>query len=173
MKPDDPRTPGTRSLPPLTRRALVTRAAGALAATVFVGIDARPARADRRFPGADQFDVDVATTWFDQALELVKQTAGFSPPVASRVFGYSGLALYEALVPGMEGYRSLGGVLPSSPILAAAGRNEAYDWPTVANATLASILRNFFASAPAEQLAALNAREARVADRLRPGVPPG
>jgi abhydrolase domain-containing protein 17 len=31
--------------------------------------------------------------------------------VASRAFGYAGLTLYEALVPGLDDYRSLGGVL--------------------------------------------------------------
>jgi hypothetical protein len=35
----------------------------------------------------------------------------FSPPVASRIYGYANLAGYEAMVPGQPGYESLGGKL--------------------------------------------------------------
>ena len=35
----------------------------------------------------------------------------FKPPVASRIYGYSFLAAYEALVPGYPEYQSLGGQL--------------------------------------------------------------
>jgi hypothetical protein len=55
----------------------------------------------------------------------------------------------------------------------AAGKNVAYDWPSVANGALAAILRFLFPTAPREQLAALAALEERLADDLRPGVPPG
>jgi hypothetical protein len=37
-------------------------------------------------PIADQFDAEVPTAWFDLSLLLVQQTAGFTPPVASRAF---------------------------------------------------------------------------------------
>ena len=57
--------------------------------------------------------------------------------------------LYEAIVPGMDGYRSL------LPIMPAAGRNEAYDWSLVANAALAEILRSLFPTAPAAEQSAL------------------
>src|SRR5688500_16163832 len=35
----------------------------------------------------------------------------FKPPVASRIYGFSFLAAYEALVPGYSDYQSLGGQL--------------------------------------------------------------
>jgi hypothetical protein len=132
-----------------------------------------PARASSRFPGADEFDARVPTAWFDLSLELVRTTAGFSPPVASRAFGYAGLALYEAVVPGMDGFRSLAGVLPGLGGLPGPGKNAAYDWPTVANAALASVLRSLFASAPAGSRAAIDSAEAIVADTRRPGLPAG
>ncbi len=42
----------------------------------------------------EDFDAEVATAWFDLALTLTRATPGFSPPVASRAFGYAGLTLY-------------------------------------------------------------------------------
>jgi hypothetical protein len=80
------------------------------------------------------------------------------------------VALYEALVPGMEGLRSLRGVPAGLGEVPAAGRNRAYDWPTVANAALASILRSLF---PASQAPAIAVLESRFEERLRPGLPPG
>jgi hypothetical protein len=114
-----------------------------------------PARAAARFPGAAEYGAEVATAWFDRALALVRTTPGYSPPVASRALGYTGITLYEALLPGMPGFRSLG--VPGVP---STGRNAAYDWSAVANAALASILRALFPTAPATELAAVDALEA-------------
>ena len=54
-------------------------------------------------------DADVATRWFELALDLVKEIPGFTPPVASRAFAYLGVTLYESVAPGMDGYASLAG----------------------------------------------------------------
>jgi hypothetical protein len=163
------RTSGGDPLLGLTRRDFVARAGGAVLGVSAFGLLGADARATPRFPGADQFEAEVATAWFDLSLELVRTTPGFSPPVASRAFGYAGITLYEALVPGMDGFRSLAAVLSGVPTWAA-GRNRAYDWPTVANAALASVLRGLF---PDAQAAAVNALEARFQERLRPALPPG
>jgi membrane-associated phospholipid phosphatase len=163
------RAPGD-ALPSLTRRDFVVRAGGAIVGASALGLLAAPARAGPRFPGAGEFEAEVATAWFDQALALVKGTPGFSPPVASRALGCTGVTLYEALAPGMDGFRSLGEVLPGFPTVPAAGKNRAYDWPAVANAALAAILRGLF---PQPQAGAISALETRFEDRLRPTLPPG
>jgi hypothetical protein len=157
----------------VTRREFVLRAGAAVAGLTVVGAGAAPARAGGRFASADEFDADVPAAWFDLSLDLVQATAGYSPPVASRAFGYAGLALYEALVPGMESSRSLGGVLAGLGPVPAAGRNMAYHWPTVANAALGSIFRGLFRTAQSEQLAAIDILESSVGDRFRPGLPRG
>ena len=144
-------------------------AGAALVGIAGAGWLSAPTEAAGRFSGADQYPADIATTWFEFALELVQRTPGYSPPVASRAFGYAGLTLYEAVVPGMDGWRPLAGL----PSLSAAGKNAAYHWPSVANAALASILRFLFPTSPPERLAALAALEERLADDLRPGVPSG
>ena len=121
---------------------------------------------------ASRFGSDVATAWFDLALDLVKQTPGLSPPVASRAFGYAGVTLYEALVPGMPGHRSLAGQL--NDLSAAPGpADPANHWPTVANTALASILRSLFPTATSQNKAAMDALEESFAQGFRTTVPPG
>ncbi|MGH3119015.1 MAG: vanadium-dependent haloperoxidase [Gaiellales bacterium] len=161
------------ALPGLTRRELVVRGGLAFAGLTVVGAVAARARASTPFPGADQYGAEVPAAWFDLALDLVQTTPGYSPPVASRAFAYAGLALYEALVPGMDGFQSLGDVLASLDQLPTAGKNAAYDWPTVANAGLASILRSLFPTGQPEQLAAVDALESSFIERLRAGLPAG
>jgi hypothetical protein len=157
----------------LTRRELVRRA-GVVAASLLAGPLVQRAEAwPRAHRPVDQFDADVAAAWFDLSLELVAGTPGYSPPVASRAFAYSGLTLYESLVPGMPGFRSLAGALPGLPRLPGAGRNAAYHWPSVANAALAAIHRALFPTAGAARLAAVHGLEAEFAKRFRKRVPPG
>ena len=103
--------------------------------------DARPATA---------YSAGVATEWFHLALQLAQQTPGFSPPVASRALAYLGLALYESVVPGMPQHQSLAGQLNELSSLPLAQPDEPLHWPTVANASLATMTRMMFPTASAE-----------------------
>lgn len=98
-------------------------------------------------PPAEAFSADVATDWYRLALDLVKGTSGFSPPVASRALGYTGVALYEAVRPGMPGFRSLSGQLAGLGSLPVVDPAQAYHWPAAANAACATILRHLFPTA--------------------------
>jgi hypothetical protein len=71
------------------------------------------------WPPASAYSAEVPAAWFELALDLVRTTPGFRPPVASRAFGYAGVALYEAVVRGMPGRRSLVGPLNGLRWLAA------------------------------------------------------
>jgi hypothetical protein len=87
---------------------------------------------------AGQFTTDVPVAWFDLAYELAR-SEGLTPPVAARTFGYLGVALYEAVVPGMPGYQSLAGQLNGLEAMPEPA-DLAYHWPTVANSALAAVL---------------------------------
>ncbi len=113
-------------------------------------------------------DAQVPTAWFNLQLQLVEETSDFPPPLAARAFGYSGVALYEAIVPGMAGYQSLAGQLNELPALPAIDQALDYDWPTVANAALAEITRQFFATATPENLQAIGALEKYWVDQYQP-----
>jgi PAP2 superfamily len=155
----------------LTRRAFVTRLGGAAVGLATVGLPALPAAGSARPRGAYRVGAAVPTAWFDLSLRLVRSASGFSPPVASRTFAYAGLTLYEAVVPGMRGYRPLRRVFPDLDGLPR-DRGENHDWEVAANAALASIFRSLFPTAGAAELDALAALEARIERRLRRRLPP-
>jgi membrane-associated phospholipid phosphatase len=149
----------------LTRRRLL---AGAGAAGLAVSL--RPlATAVAASGDPADFDAAVPTAWFDLAGRLVRDTPGFSPPVAARAFGYAGVALYEAIVPGARDYRSLQGVLPGLEELPRG--NPSLHAPTAANAALATTLRALFAESPV--LASIDALESSLAGGLERDVPTG
>jgi len=155
----------------LTRRGFVAGMAGA-AVGLAAGRLPAPALARRRPARRGAVSAEVPTAWFDLSLALVRSASGFSPPVASRAFAYAGLALYEAVAPGMRGYHSLGRVFAELDGLPQA-RGKSHDWPTVANAALASILGSLVPTAGAAERDALAALEASFERRLRVRVPPG
>jgi membrane-associated phospholipid phosphatase len=110
-------------------------------------------------PNADQYQSDVAVAWFDLNLKLIRETPGFSPPVASRALGYLGVALYETVRPGMPGYQSLTGQLNDLKRLPQVGVLARYHWPSAANAALAALTRSLFPTASPENLALIDALE--------------
>ena len=116
-------------------------------ALVLPSAQAQPSAAARP---ATAYSSAVATEWFQLALLLTQQTPGFSPPVASRALAYLGLALYESVVPGMPNHISLAGQLNELSSLPWAQPDEPLHWPTVANASLATMTRMMFPTATAE-----------------------
>jgi hypothetical protein len=81
-------------------------------------------------------NADVAVAWFDLQLDLSQSTPGFTPPVVSRAFAYSGIALYESIVPSMDGFQSLGGRLQDlGPVPYPIAEVE-YDYQIIANSVL-------------------------------------
>jgi hypothetical protein len=95
------------------------------------------------FPKAKQYPADVAIEWISLQQKLVKKTAGFSPGVTARSFAYSGLSLYESIVPGMPGYRSIVGHI-GAPVISSPPDSKNYYWPASANAAMADIMRKLF-----------------------------
>lgn len=115
---------------------------------------------------ASHYDAAVTTRWYRQLLEMTRSSPGFSPPVASRAFGYVGVALYEALQPGMREHRSLAGQLNGLAGVPSPAPGS-YHWPAVANATLARMARGLYPVAPAEQLATVDSLELELAQQFR------
>ncbi|RIK45091.1 MAG: phosphoesterase [Chloroflexi bacterium] len=120
----------------------------------------------RTSPPAASYDAEVATSWFGMALNLVQKTPGFTPPVASRVFGYLGVALYETVRPGLPGYRSLAGQLNGLETLPQPNALARYHWPAAANSALASLTHRLFPTAPPEMMTAVDALEAYFAQEF-------
>ena len=154
-----------------TRRDFVTRLGGAAVGLAAGGLVAGPATAGRQFLEADRYSSEVPRAWFDLSLRLVQSATGFSPPVASRAFAYAGLTLYEAVEPGMRGFRPLSRLFPGLREVPGTSLGPCH-WPTVANAALAAIFRSLVPTARAGELAALDALEARFEGDFRARVSP-
>lgn len=93
---------------------------------------------------ASIYDGDLASDWLKIHLELVKNTPGFAPPIAARSLGYTSLALYESIVLGMPGYKSLQGQLNGLNKLPLADTTKMYNWGLVANVAQYTMLTQFF-----------------------------
>ncbi len=93
---------------------------------------------------ANQYSNDVATKWASLQLKITKTTAGFTPPVAARAYGYAGVTMYEAVVPGIDTRKSLVGQLQGLVSLPQVESGKTYNWALSANAAQAAILRSLY-----------------------------
>jgi hypothetical protein len=159
----------------LTRRALLRTVGRMSAGAIAFGLagGARTVQASPQAPTrpATSHDAAVATAWFRLALQLVMETPGISPPVAARAFGYLGVTLYEALVPGLPGHQSLAGQLNGLAPIRQRGDHGCH-WPLVANGALAAITRQLFPTVSLANQAAIDALEL-AGEMANVGVPDG
>lgn len=117
------------------------------------------------------YEAKVANEWSDMMRTLTKKTAGFTPPVASRAFGYMGITVYETVVPGMPNHQSLVGQLTDMPQLGSPDLSLEYDWAIATNSALAYMAKNFYPTMPAEQAVAVLKLEDDTYEQLKAGVP--
>jgi membrane-associated phospholipid phosphatase len=92
---------------------------------------------------ADRFDSEVYHAWNEAFLEIDRFAPGYRPPAAARMLAYTGLAAYEAIVPGMPGYRTLQANF-SGLNIPAIDHTAEYHWPLVVNAAYATMFRLYF-----------------------------
>lgn len=78
--------------------------------------------------GIEQFCKEQLPQW-NQKLTYVIMTDIFSPPVCSRIYAYSNIAAYEALLPGNENYKSYAGKLTGLQALPQPDANKEYCYP--------------------------------------------
>jgi hypothetical protein len=114
------------------------------------------------------FSSDVVVRWLNQQLNMFRLplATGATAPSADRAFAYSGIALYEAVVPGMPNHRSLGGQLNGFPHMPSIENGKAYHWAASANAALAAISRNLFSNASQGNKDTMNLLEATMQEQF-------
>ncbi|MBF9220802.1 hypothetical protein [Hymenobacter ruricola] len=108
---------------------------------------------------AASYRADVAQSWLNLQLELVRTTQAGPLNIFGRPFGYSGVAGCEAVVPGIAGATSLAGQLNGLNGLPVADKTLAYNWALSANAALATINRGIFPNASAANKATIDSLE--------------
>ena len=121
-------------------------------------------------PAADTYAADVATKWADAELGLIKNGTGFAPPVAARAIAYSGVALYEAVAPGMPAYQSLAGQLTGLGALPRPDAGQRYNWAVAANAAEALMAKSLFGNATAAQRVTIDSLETALNQPFRPAA---
>ncbi|NJN96935.1 MAG: hypothetical protein HC875_23975, partial [Anaerolineales bacterium] len=91
---------------------------------------------------------ELAREWMQLLYDRV-QADKLSPPVAARIYAYGGITLYESVVAGMPGYRSMQGQLNELSELPQPG-TEPYHWPTVAANAMTIVAEALFATADSQ-----------------------
>ncbi len=151
----------------MTRRAVPC----ALAVMLLITVSAAQAGLSQSKKPAEAYPSDVATTWFDMLYDVVKieRTA---PPPASRIYGIASVALYESIIGGSSGNRSLVGQLNDLVSLPTPRQdNKKYHWPTVANSALATVIRGLYPTASQPSMDRIDALERQFASQFQMMVP--
>ena len=68
--------------------------------------------------------------------------------MASRAWGYLGLALYESVVPGMPEHRTFAGMLNGLSDLPQPDPDATYHWGAAANEAMRSVMARLYPTAP-------------------------
>jgi PAP2 superfamily len=89
---------------------------------------------------------EVFRNWYKLALELVRHTATYTPPVASRSFAYMSLAAFEATATGPSTLQSLSGQLQSMPPAPKREAGKTYDEAVIMQATMHTMVENLFSN---------------------------
>jgi len=107
----------------------------------------------------------ILTDWMRAQYALVRAER-LSPPVASRVFAYGAVALYEGVAAGSPRLRSLAGQLNGLRELPRPQPRERYDWAIVTASAETTLLKILFKEGlPATQVAIAQLGDSQIAAR--------
>jgi hypothetical protein len=112
----------------------------AISAVVLMGLAMAGGAAAAERPTAGE----ILRDWYTLMNELVRHTATYSPPVASRNFGYIGVTAFEAAVGGSDTLVSLGGQLQGLDTVPMREAGAQYDETIIINAALSDAIVHYF-----------------------------
>jgi hypothetical protein len=87
---------------------------------------------------------EILRKWYGLSLSLIRHTATYSPPVASRALAYLGVTSFEAVASGSPKLQSLAGQLNGLKALPARENGQSYDEVAVLEAALAAVTQDLF-----------------------------
>ncbi len=103
------------------------------------------------------YSAQIPNQYMDFALKLTVETSGFTPPVASRAYGFLGMTMYEALVHGIPSQVSLVNKLYQFTSITQPSTLSNYHWPTVVNNALAMVVDSLWSNASSTNKDSLHA----------------
>ncbi|MEI6798406.1 MAG: vanadium-dependent haloperoxidase [Pseudomonadota bacterium] len=112
----------------------------------------------------------VLATWYHLALELVRHTPTYTPPVASRTLAYMGVAAFEALASGDARLHSLVGQLNGLTTLPDRAAGQGYDAAVILNAVMEGLIHDLFSNTGPTGQHAMQTLTARLAQQAADGV---
>jgi hypothetical protein len=98
-----------------------------------------------------EFDYKTTFQWNELFLQIERYQAGYRPGPAPRALAYMGLSAYEACISGMPEHRSLAS-LYAGLVIPSTNASLEYHWPTVINASYATLMPLFFGNATPSQV---------------------
>ena len=114
----------------------------------------------------------VLHAWYDLSLELVRHTATYTPPVASRSLAYLGVTVFEAVATGSTDMQTLAGQLHGLNAVPQRKADSTYDDAVVVQATMAFAVQQLFENTGPTGHHAMAALEAKLRAEVSKGVPP-
>ena len=145
----------------MQRRAFLT----ASVALALLGGTARAAGDSREAVAAE-----VLAMWYRLALELVRHTPTYTPPVASRTLAYMGVAAFEALASGDARLTSLVGQLNGLSTLPDRAPGQGYDTAVILSAVIEGLMRDLFSNTGPTGQHAMQTLSARLAEQAAAGL---
>ena len=113
----------------------------------------------------------VLQSWYTLVLELVRHTATYTPPVASRSFAYLGITSWEATASGNPSLKSLAGKVTELTPMPQRKTGASYDETIVLNAALEAAVRDLFSHTGPTGQRALDAVARRLQTEATDGKP--
>lgn len=145
--------------------ASFARMTAVLALAVIGWVAALPAQAAER-PAPQE----ILRDWYYLMNELVRHTATYSPPVASRSFGYLGVTAFEAAVGGSDKLVTLVGQLQELESVPAREPGAAYDETIVVSAAMSDAIMFYFGNTGPTGLRAIKTAQTKWRARVVEGV---
>lgn len=115
---------------------------------------------------------EVLRGWYRLVLKLVRHTATYSPPVASRAFAYLGISAYEALASGNLKLATLAGQVNGLKAVPRREAGAAYEDGIVLDAAMAKAVETFFGNTGPTGQRVMAAFAARSREAVISGIEP-
>lgn len=92
---------------------------------------------------ANELEPTILVKWMQLLYDQV-EAEKISAPAASRLYAYAGITSYQAILPGMPDGISMSGQVTALPDMPSIEEGKVYDWVTVANGALSSVISGLF-----------------------------
>lgn len=117
-----------------------------------------------------EFDASLAINWSRLQLHLIQSTPGYAAPVAARSLAYTSLALYESVVYGLDGYKSLANQLNGLKALPKPDTTKEYNWGLAANAAISTLVKELYVTTNDKNKTAIDSLRRLSETALKSGI---